>query len=627
MLPDKVTLRHLMLDPKAERWVKDVKNTPEEIAKYYQDHLDDFKAPKKVVLRHIFLDPASDAFKAAAQVSDEELRKAFDDTFPVEQSVQLSEIRIAGGETPETQAKAKERIEAIHAKLKTGASFSALAAESNTGELATSKGDRGTVKPSELGEPLASTVKELAVGQVSPVVEGDKAFHLLLVTGKSAVEEKDPAREKEFEAKKAELSKELEADKREEAARAQLLELRASLESSDTTTPTSAFMEAARKTSQAPSAADGGELGIVALGKNEGNPKVDELGAGGYLDENITDVITELEAGNVSRPVKSARGLHLVQLAQVLPPDHRPMKDVEKEILVRLTEQKAEKAVTDAIVRIRREVAGEGPEKGGTKRTFEEIVKIESDGGDAKTGALWTDVSVGGDVEVPVDASVREETYSVNGLNPKIADAVKGLKDGELSDTITLGHTSHIYQVVSRQPKAYKPLDDAVKAEIRQALNPEVAETELIEYFEAHKTEFEEPAQVRLQHILTTDEEQAAEVLALALKGDDFGYLARKFSRDPATKNKDGEITSEVVIPAIRDAMASAEAGKVYPKIVQSHLGFHVLRLIERKPAKPASLESARAKILERLVPEKREKILRAWVDELVNQAIVKKTP
>ncbi|TPW19184.1 MAG: peptidyl-prolyl cis-trans isomerase SurA, partial [Elusimicrobia bacterium] len=289
MLPDKVTLRHLMLDPKAERWVKDVKISPEEIAKYYQDHLDDFKAPKKVHLKHIFLDPASDAFKAAAQVTDEELRKAFDEKVPVEQPVQLSEIRISAGETPEEQAKAKARIEEIQGKLKTGASFSALAAEANTGELAAKKGDRGTVKPSELDEPIASTVKELAVGQVSPVIEGDKAFHLLLVTAKTPATEKDPAREKEFEAKKAELTKELEADKREEAARKQLTELKSSLERSDESTPTAAFAESARKSSQATSAADGGDLGVVALGKNEGNRKVDELGAGGYLDENITD--------------------------------------------------------------------------------------------------------------------------------------------------------------------------------------------------------------------------------------------------------------------------------------------------------------------------------------------------
>ncbi|MBI2942698.1 MAG: peptidyl-prolyl cis-trans isomerase [Candidatus Wallbacteria bacterium] len=609
-VPDKVSLRHLMLDPAADRWKKQVKIADAEIAKYYEEHASDFKAPKKVRLRHIYLDPVHDSFRDAAKSTPEELRKHFDETQPAEASVALREIRVALGKTDEERSAARKKAEELRSRIEKGESFAAVAADENVAELKSKKGDRGTLKPSELPEPLASTVKELEEGQVSPVLPSEDGFHLVQVTQKLPLLEKDPAREKLFAEKRDELTRELERTKREDAARAQLAELSKSLGESANTTQSTAFAEAAKKSSHAKSANEGGDLGIVILGENKDNGKIDEIGANGYVDESIADIVTELSAGEISRPVKSAKGLHLVQLLEVLPSENKALTEVRKEIEQRLTETKAEQLVVEAMSKLRKDLALGAGGKPAEKRSFEEIAKAESDGSDAKEGGLWKEVSLSEEDAPTVADAVQREVYSVRGLHRKIVDALKSLEPGKVSEPVVFGRTQHLFLMEKREPVAFKPLDAALTAEIRNTLNPEVSADEVKSYFDEHKSEFEEPAKVTLQHILVTEEEIAKEVLDAAMKGENFEYLAKKYSRDPATKEKGGLVTSDKVFPEIRKAIEGAEAGKVHPELVKSFLGFHVLKLVSRDAAKPASLDSAMAKMRERFLPDNREIVI-----------------
>ncbi|MBI3893921.1 MAG: peptidyl-prolyl cis-trans isomerase [Candidatus Wallbacteria bacterium] len=624
-LADKVTVRHLMFDPSAERWKKQVKIAADEVAKYYEEHKSDFKAAKKVHLRHIFLDPASDAFKDAAKVSDEEVRKRFDEKFPVESPVDVSEIRIAFGKTDAERSAARKKADDLRERIEKGESFAALAAKENDDELKAKAGERGTLRPSELPEPLGSTVKELEAGQVSPVVPAEKAFHIFQVTTKHPMPEKDLLRDKLFDVKKLELTKDLEQSKREDAARSKLGEIAKSVHESMDTTASTAFDEAAKKFSEAKSASTGGDLGTLVLGENKKSPLVDEVGANGYLDESITDIVTELKAGEVSRPVKSAKGLHLVQLVEVLPSEFKVLADVKKEIEQRLVDKKAEAAVLDELAKLKKEFAGEGLAKDAKKRSFEDIVKAGSDGADAKDGGLWKDITLS-DEDVPaLPEAVQREVYSVRGLHRKIVDGLKSLEPGKLSEPVVFGRTQHLFSMEKRDPVAYKPFDEKIATEIKETLNPEVTGSEMRSYFDSHRSDFEEPAKISLQHILVTEEEVAKEVLDLAQKGESFEYLAKKYSRDPTTKDKGGQITSDTVIPEIRKALETAEAGKVFPRPVKTFLGWHILKLVSREGAKPASFETAKSKIREKLMPEKREKVLKAWIEELENQAVVRK--
>jgi parvulin-like peptidyl-prolyl isomerase len=77
------------------------------------------------------------------------------------------------------------------------------------------------------------------------------------------------------------------------------------------------FAEAARKYSAGPSGKDGGRLGLI--------------GRHGPMDETFSRAAFALIAGEVSRPVRTAFGVHLIRCDEVKPGD-RQMADVRKEL-------------------------------------------------------------------------------------------------------------------------------------------------------------------------------------------------------------------------------------------------------------------------------------------------------
>lgn len=91
---------------------------------------------------------------------------------------------------------------------------------------------------------------------------------------------------------------------------------------------------------------------------------------------------------------------------------------------------------------------------------------------------------------------------------------------------------------------------------------------------------------------LNTDSKRAKaeQIFARAKKGEDFAALANEFSEDPGNKDDDGkfhggiyrDVKKGVMIPAFEQAAWAVEAGQVYPALVETDFGFHVVKL-ERK--------------------------------------------
>ena len=136
------------------------------------------------------------------------------------------------------------------------------------------------------------------------------------------------------------------------------------------------------------------------------------------------------------------------------------------------------------------------------------------------------------------------------------------------------------------QPQRQDPSDDEVAA-----------------YYHQHEKDFMRPERVRLRQILTVDRasaERAVEALAL---GDDFGAVARRWSRDPsASRGGDqGELSRDDLPPSLAEAIFRLAPGEVSP-IIPAEYGFHVFLVVERHPAELAQLgevtEEVRAVLL-----------------------------
>lgn len=122
----------------------------------------------------------------------------------------------------------------------------------------------------------------------------------------------------------------------------------------------------------------------------------------------------------------------------------------------------------------------------------------------------------------------------------------------------------------------------------------------------------------------------AADLAARARRGEDFAELARKFSDDPETREKGGDlgirapqgspnaITGKrpVMAPDLEAALLPIEPGHVAGPI-QAGDAIAVIKLMDRQASRYTTLETARGEMLQRLQADILEKAKRRWLEEL----------
>lgn len=173
----------------------------------------------------------------------------------------------------------------------------------------------------------------------------------------------------------------------------------------------------------------------------------------------------------------------------------------------------------------------------------------------------------------------------------------------------------------------------------------DVSDAEIKAYYDANAAEFDKPAQVRASHILFKNK-ASAELALNALKQaptdmELFRKIAQTENTDPATKDSFGDLrffsatpdkngeTDEPVRPdAVRKAAFSlSKVGDVYPQVVQSEQGFHLIKLTGQRAAMKRSLEDARRMIQNKLWRSKREAAIEKFVSDLRAKANVQENP
>tara|TARA_B100001094_G_C18177730_1_gene798877 strand:+ start:881 stop:1699 length:819 start_codon:yes stop_codon:yes gene_type:complete len=119
----------------------------------------------------------------------------------------------------------------------------------------------------------------------------------------------------------------------------------------------------------------------------------------------------------------------------------------------------------------------------------------------------------------------------------------------------------------------------------------------LRKYFYSHRDKFSN-LEVRVAHILfkTDDKLKAKQVLKDALSGTGFDVLAKKHSIGPsASKGGDlGFVGKGMLVPELETVAFSAAKGKVYPRLLHSSFGWHILKVIERKGKDKAAFAEKR---------------------------------
>jgi len=150
-----------------------------------------------------------------------------------------------------------------------------------------------------------------------------------------------------------------------------------------------------------------------------------------------------------------------------------------------------------------------------------------------------------------------------------------------------------------------------------QARDIDFSMADILEYYDAHVTEFNTPKQVRARHVLiktdqtaTADEiekarGQAEKVARLAQGGGDFAQLAEQYSEGPSSANGGdlGFFKQQDMVKPFADQAFAMQAGDVSDP-VRTRFGWHVIKVEQIKAAEIQTPDKVSDQIRQRLIDD-----------------------
>lgn len=137
------------------------------------------------------------------------------------------------------------------------------------------------------------------------------------------------------------------------------------------------------------------------------------------------------------------------------------------------------------------------------------------------------------------------------------------------------------------------------------------------EYYKSNTIEFTNPEKVKAKHILirVDDKRKDADAAKLAAEVQkqatpaNFSALATKYSEDPGSKAKGGELGEferGAMVPEFSDAAFSTPAGKV-SQVVKSPFGYHIILVEKKTEGGTAPLAKVETEIARKLLARSKE--------------------
>lgn len=179
----------------------------------------------------------------------------------------------------------------------------------------------------------------------------------------------------------------------------------------------------------------------------------------------------------------------------------------------------------------------------------------------------------------------------------------------------------------------------SIRRWVERSLIPsiQVSEDELKRVYEERPETWKVPESIRLAQLFVAAEQEkgeaarsqartrANELLARIGKGESFEAVVAAASEDPESRNRGGDVgfVARGQLPApIEDQLFGLRPGEVSP-VLESSRGFHIFRLLERRPARTLELEEVRLELTRQLQEVKLGRRLREIVEGLLRQSKV----
>lgn len=164
-----------------------------------------------------------------------------------------------------------------------------------------------------------------------------------------------------------------------------------------------------------------------------------------------------------------------------------------------------------------------------------------------------------------------------------------------------------------------------------------VSDSEAKEYYDNYPSYFQQPAQVRVSHIMIrlaadadqSQKDEAREKIEQVMKrlrtGDNFETLAKEVSEDNNSKDNGGDlgyISKGQVPQSFEDAAFALNIDEI-SDIVETGSGFHIIKLTDKTEARTISYEDAKNDIIEGLKTSKVNSAVSNYIIDLRNRSTI----
>ena len=220
---------------------------------------------------------------------------------------------------------------------------------------------------------------------------------------------------------------------------------------------------------------------------------------------------------------------------------------------------------------------------------------------------------------------INEQVMTLKKRFPSEAEFKSALMKANLSEA-----------AIKAQIKRGLAIQQFIDAHIAQKAT--VSDQEIKAFYESRPALFKQPEQVRASHILIKVEPQADESQKTAArkkieeiqqrlqKGEDFAALAQEFSQCPSSaKGGDlGYFRRGQMVKPFEEAAFALKPGEV-SDVVETKFGYHLIKVIEKKPETTIAYEDIKDRLEQYLKQEKVQKEVSLYAQKLKEKAKVER--
>ena len=233
------------------------------------------------------------------------------------------------------------------------------------------------------------------------------------------------------------------------------------------------------------------------------------------------------------------------------------------------------------------------------------------------------------DQQAKISGMVIQDTEVMESINDMLSRR-KMKMDGLISELARENTTLEAYK---KEVQGHLLRMRLLRRELKSKIT--ISEEEIGDYYLKHREIYEGKEAVRIKQILILFPKNLDAQIKVKLKaemdtihkrlqnGESFDLLAAQYSQGPAATGGDiGFIERGLMLPAVESVAFILKKDEI-SRVVESPVGFHIIKAIDKRGAGIKPIESVREEIKAKIEEDKMDKKYDEWIKELRSKSLI----